>query len=455
MERTNRERRAWSRGEFDARLAALRQRVLDRVPSLAPASPWLLAIGLALLIYAAMQGGSPGLAAVALLSLAAGAAGGWPATPTRGLPQPMPAAQSGVEPSEALRPVLAAVPAPAPAPPLIWPSLIEGLTDPALVLDVRQHVVGANAAARRLLPIVQGRHVSHTSRSPELLEAIAAAAHTAAAVTCQARLLSTPDRVFTAQVSPLAGPPEPGAACLFVVVRDLTEQERLARLRADFVANASHELRTPLTALKGFVETLAGPARDDAPARDRFLGIMTQQADRMARLIDDLLSLSRIEMHEHVAPSGQADVSSIVADTLRALAPLAEASKIKLRNHLPSEAPVIVGDRDELAQVIQNLVQNGIKYGRSGGKVEITLEPGPGRIGIAVTDDGIGIAPEHLPRLTERFYRVSAKDSRERGGTGLGLAIVKHIVARHRGHLDVRSSLGDGSTFTVWLPAKG
>ena len=224
-------------------------------------------------------------------------------------------------------------------------------------------------------------------------------------------------------------------------------------MHADFVANASHELRTPLASIRGFVETLQGAAKDDPTAQARFLGIMQAQAERMSRLIEDLLSLSRIELREHVAPTSPVDLNGVVQDVIAALKQTAEKNHVSLRiDGLPDEA-LVIGDRDELAQVAQNLVQNAIKYGRKGGQVDVSLRRHDKQLELAVTDDGIGIAPEHLPRLTERFYRVSAKDSKERGGTGLGLAIVKHIVNRHRGELRVSSVLGEGSTFTVAMPA--
>jgi two-component system phosphate regulon sensor histidine kinase PhoR len=224
-------------------------------------------------------------------------------------------------------------------------------------------------------------------------------------------------------------------------------------MRSDFVANASHELRTPLASLKGFVETLRGAAKDDPVARERFLAIMQEQADRMAQLIDDLLSLSRIEIRQHVRPEGSVDLLEIATRAAGDLSPKAGSNHIALNIHRPTGPVVVRGERDELYQLVHNLLENAIKYGRLGGKVDVTLAAEGPRIAMAVQDDGIGIAPEHLPRLTERFYRVSAKASRERGGTGLGLAIVKHIVTRHQGDLDIRSEPDKGSIFTVRLPA--
>jgi two-component system, OmpR family, phosphate regulon sensor histidine kinase PhoR len=309
--------------------------------------------------------------------------------------------------------------APAPAAP-VWPALLNGLTDPALVVDGLGHLIGSNAPARALMSVAAGRHVSHTARSPELLDAIATTLRTRQPVTCAPRLLASADRAFTALVSPLSKSNALSEPAALVLIRDLTEQERLSRLRADFVANASHELRTPLTAL--------------------------------ARLIDDLLSLSRIEMNEHVTPQGRVEVAPLVGEVVRSLSKVAADAGIAVTFDETALSASVIGDRDELLQVAQNLIENGIKYGRRGGTVTISLDQRGGKLGLAVADDGIGIAPEHLPRLVERFYRVNATASRERGGTGLGLAIVKHITARHGGQLDIRSTLGQGSTFTVWLP---
>jgi two-component system phosphate regulon sensor histidine kinase PhoR len=242
---------------------------------------------------------------------------------------------------------------------------------------------------------------------------------------------------------------------VLVTFRDLTEQDRLAQMRADFIANASHELRTPLASLRAFVETLQGPARDDVTARTRFLTLMASQAERMTRLIDDLLSLSRVEMRVHLPPRGIVELNETAAYVYQSLEPVAEGAKVKLslvRDETPAR---IRGDREEIVQVLQNFIQNAIKYGREGGTIEVRVGreaprgAGDARVWVSVVDDGPGIAPEHLPRLTERFYRVSVASSREKGGTGLGLAIVKHIVNRHRGELRIASRLGAGSSFTA------
>jgi len=244
----------------------------------------------------------------------------------------------------------------------------------------------------------------------------------------------------------------------------MTAVKRSERMRADFVANASHELRTPLASLTGFIETLRGAAREDAAARERFLAIMAEQAQRMARLVDDLLSLSRIEMNEHLAPTERVDIEQVLRTVADTLEQRAAARDMRIVVDLPAGLPKVLGDADELAQVFQNLLDNAIKYSRRGTTIDVGAHPSPrflpgvrpgerpAALAITVRDHGEGIARDHLPRLTERFYRVDAARSRELGGTGLGLAIVKHIVSHHRGALDIDSELGEGTVFTVHLP---
>ncbi len=240
---------------------------------------------------------------------------------------------------------------------------------------------------------------------------------------------------------------------------DLTPLRRVEEMRADFVANASHELRTPLAALSGFIETLQGSARDDAKARERFLAIMQDQARRMARLIDDLLSLSRIELNAHRRPDTPVDLVPIIRQVVDGLETLARDRGVTV--HIEAVRTLTVpGDRDELVRVFENLVENALKYGAPGKRVDIMLTQAASAEGepeaqVSVRDYGPGIAPEHLPRLTERFYRVDVRESRAQGGTGLGLALVKHILNRHRGRLSIDSMPGAGATFTVHLPTAG
>jgi two-component system phosphate regulon sensor histidine kinase PhoR len=286
------------------------------------------------------------------------------------------------------------------------------------------------------------------------------------------------DRVWRVRVEPLDV--EGDTRMAVIALRDETEFRRSERTRADFLANASHELRTPLASLAGFIETLRGHAREDAVARDRFLAIMHVQAERMRRLIDDLMSLSRIELGEHIPPSGRVDLSLAVIDVLDALGPLAEERGVTFRQLLPAIGEAVVtGDRDQILQVVQNLAENALKYTPSGGAVTVRLETEVSAVTFAsprssatahlslltpdhaierryaslrVEDEGPGIARANLPRLTERFYRVEGQKSGEHAGTGLGLAIVKHIVNRHRGGLTVESAEGRGAAFTVYMP---
>jgi two-component system phosphate regulon sensor histidine kinase PhoR len=306
-----------------------------------------------------------------------------------------------------------------------------------------------------------GEPVSLGLRVPEVLEAIrrARASGTAQRVEFSERVPL--DRWYEVIVTPISSPgvaANPGLVLL--AFHDLTPLRRVEEMRADFVANASHELRTPLAALSGFIDTLRGSAREDPAARERFLPIMQAQADRMARLIDDLLSLSRIELNAHLRPDKQVDVGAIVRQVADSLQTLARDRNVEVKT-IGSSAPLLVpGDRDELIRVFENLVENALKYAASGKRVDIALSVGEGPDGkrearIAVRDRGPGIAPEHLPRLTERFYRVDVSESRAQGGTGLGLALVKHILNRHGGRLTIESAPGQGATFTVHLPIAG
>ncbi|MGQ0671392.1 MAG: ATP-binding protein [Hyphomicrobium sp.] len=349
----------------------------------------------------------------------------------------------------------------------ILQSVIAILDLPALLIDRESRVTAHNLRARELFPTIgDGQSLFQVSRHPGLLETMNRARRGTATVIGEMTDHAPNGRRLLVTVSPLRSQPADlspveavGRVSLLVQFRDLSEQDRLAQTRSDFIANASHELRTPLASLKGFIETLQGPASGDAAARTRFLAIMETQAARMARILDDLLSLSRIEMRAHLPPTELIEVAAVLQAVVQGLEPIAREAKITLRL-LPGPEPCrIRGDEYELAQVFQNIIENAIKYGHPDGTVEVKTRfeagrpGGPDRIAIAVTDDGVGIAEEHLPRLTERFYRVDKATSRERGGTGLGLAIVKHIVNRHRGQLSIASTLGVGSTFTLVFDA--
>jgi two-component system phosphate regulon sensor histidine kinase PhoR len=337
-------------------------------------------------------------------------------------------------------------------------AVIAGLPDPVIVLDRSGRVLTLNERARALAPALrQGEPVSLVMRMPELVDAIGRAYASGEEQRVQYSERVPIDRWFEAivvPVKPQASPARPGL--MLMTFHDLTPLRRAEEMRTDFVANASHELRTPLAALSGFIETLQGTARDDARARERFLTIMQEQAQRMARLIDDLLSLSRIEQNAHRRPDTPTDLVPIVHQVVDGLETLARDRGVSVKI---DAAPtlMVLGDHDELLRVFENLVENALKYGAPGKRVEISIGEGLSPEGtaeaqIAVRDHGPGIAPEHVPRLTERFYRVDVTESRAQGGTGLGLALVKHILNRHRGRLSIESVLGAGATFTVHLP---
>ncbi len=364
---------------------------------------------------------------------------------------------------------------------------LEQLPDPVLILDSSGRVVFANGSADTIIGAdAEDKQISALIRNPSLLEAIASVSEREDQQIIDYSIPVPVERHIRASIARIhvhaddrQETKDKAKPSILLVLHDFTSVKRSEQMWADFVANASHELRTPLASLSGFIETLRGHAREDAAAREKFLEIMQVQANRMGRLIDDLLSLSRIEMNEHVPPSAAVDLVGVVCDVLDALGPRARAEEVTLRAMFEGApfkpqthhaAAWVLGDRDELIQVIQNLVDNAIKYGKRGGAVTIDL----GVTGsedssensenqsvsnaetsyyLAVHDQGDGIDPQHLPRLTERFYRVDVQRSRERGGTGLGLAIVKHIINRHRGVLKIESELAKGSTFTAHLPA--
>ena len=370
------------------------------------------------------------------------------------------------------------------APP--YAALLDALPDPVLMVTglepddpTGRRYILANPAAREVLNLNSGTGLLVTAiRDPDVLEAVDEALFGQVSATALYDLGGTQGRVLKAFAQPLGGG-EGELRSAVLVLRDETDIRRAERTRADFLANASHELRTPLASLSGFIETLRGHARTDDAAREKFLGIMQTQAERMSRLIDDLLSLSRIELNEHIAPAGEVDLALAVMDVLDSLGPLAREGEVTMTSDLPCIGrAVTVGDRDQLVQVIQNLVDNALKYTPPAGTVAIRLRTdvsaseaiAPARddsarlslltpdhgstrfLALQVADSGPGLAREHLPRLTERFYRVEGQKSGARPGTGLGLAIVKHIINRHRGGLAVESVEGHGATFTAYIP---
>jgi two-component system phosphate regulon sensor histidine kinase PhoR len=335
-------------------------------------------------------------------------------------------------------------------------SLIDALPEPAIVLAGDGTVLSFNGRAADLFGgLKQGVHISSAIRNPQVLGAVrdCGAGQRLQTVTFTERV--PVERHMAATISMLGSPAAgPDVPAILLFLRDLTEQRRLDQLRSDFIANASHEIKTPLASLVGFIATLQGPARDDEGARDRFLAIMAKQAERMSRLIDNLMSLSRVEMRAHLKPQDPVRIVELVQQACDALEPMASEADITVAINSKLNGVTVLGDKDELMQVFINLIHNGIKYGKRGGYVAVGIERvenGPPAICITVADDGPGIATQHLPRLTERFYRVSDSPALERGGTGLGLAIVKHVVNRHRGELRINSREGVGTKCTVVL----
>ena len=344
-------------------------------------------------------------------------------------------------------------PPPAPPPPQLPPADridIESLNDAVLVTRGAL-VEAANAPARALLGArVVGSDLRLTVRHPAILDAVDAVLAGGTAEEREVTGLGSGNRHLRLRT---VGDGE--GRCL-IMLDDITQAKVTERMRVDFVANASHELRTPLATLTGFIETLQGPAAEDEPARQRFLAIMATEADRMRRLIDDLMSLSRIELDKFVRPTQPLDLKGLVAEVGSTLAMRLEGDSRALIIDEPADLPRVIADRDQVLQVLYNLISNALKYGRSGSPIRVSLasvanSPG-GSVKVTVADEGDGIAPEHLPRLTERFYRVDSQRSRTLGGTGLGLAIVKHIVERHRGRLEIDSRLGEGTSVSFTLP---
>jgi len=363
-------------------------------------------------------------------------------------------------------------------------TMFERLPIPVLLIGAGGRIERANPAARAFLGLGAERGLLSTVlRQPRVLEAVSTALRGDQGATVEYSTLAPLESHVRAFVEPIRlSAPGPMPFRAMLVLADDTNSKRAERMRADFLANASHELRTPLASLAGFIETLSGPARDDEEARDRFLGIMTVQTERMRRLIDDLLSLSRVEMNEHMPPTGTVDLNNLVADVTEALAPVARRRGIEFNLNLSEPDSMVRGERDQLYEVIENLVQNAVKYSRENAKVSVfvsadlsrdssehlaeRLDPASGRLTLTapaldpdarfgvvrVQDEGAGIERRYLPRLAERFFRVDGQKSGPTSGTGLGLAIVKHIVNRHRGGFTVESAPEIGSVFTVFFP---
>lgn len=417
-----------------------------------PALPWTR------LLPALAAGGAAGLlSALGLPPLAAALGTGLVAL----------AAAASIRAAEGKAEAAAATLPPEPAPAAAVPApaslaagrlLIEKLPTPLLVVTRTGRIGFANPAAHATLPRLQpGAHFASQFRAPAFVEAMNAALADGHDRQLRFAAHHGAERFYEARIARVPGGGGFGPDAMLVVqIEDRTETRRAEQQRSDFIANASHELRTPLASIIGYIETLQHHAREDDAARERFLGIMAREAGRMQRLVDDLMSLGRIEMTEHLRPVEEWSLNRIAADSATALLPVAERLGATLAIELAPEGAPVFGDHDQLAQVFNNLIDNALKYGGTSAHVRVfAAAPSPAfpnRVGVTIADDGPGIPREHLARLTERFYRVSAVSSRNKGGTGLGLAIVKHILNRHGGRLEIASTVGAGSAFTVWLP---
>jgi two-component system, OmpR family, phosphate regulon sensor histidine kinase PhoR len=337
---------------------------------------------------------------------------------------------------------------------MIVTAFLNGIPLPALVVGADERIAAMNPQATAMFgDAMLGRHHAIALRHPDVQSVLGLALNEGRSGVAR-QVVPGPSQDAVHRVTVTALPEGEGVLCVF---EDLSEAEQMSQMRREFVANVSHELRSPLTALSGFIETLKGAAKNDPAARERFLGIMEREAGRMTRLIQDLLQLSRVEAEERVRPTTPVDLADVLRTTAATLRPVAEAAGVTVRLDLGAVADARVpGDADQLVQVFHNLMENAVKYGRAGGEVTVTLAatslPRAAALRVDVSDQGEGIEARHLPRLTERFYRVDGHRSREKGGTGLGLAIVKHIIQRHRGRLQITSEIGKGSTFAVILP---
>ncbi|MTI10295.1 ATP-binding protein [Curvivirga aplysinae] len=342
--------------------------------------------------------------------------------------------------------------------------MIDGLPDPLIFINKKHRCLRRNATARDYFPnLSPGRPITSVLRHPELIYGIDYVLDTGEARSVAIELPSNVATKMEVRILPIATIGEDGNnehSAILLAMQDVTKVERSEAMRADFVANVSHELRTPLTSLVGFAETLLGPAKDDEEARLQFLGIMQEQAERMLQIIEDLLSLSRIEVDEHSRPTEEVDIRDALRKTCDTLKMKADKNQTTLDLKIAEDIPLIQGDEGQLIQVFQNLIDNAIKYGSENGAkknsvVTVTVQNvDEAHISVAIADQGKGIPEDSLPRLTERFYRVDTARSREMGGTGLGLAIVKHIVNRHRGKLYITSEVDKGSCFSISLPIR-
>jgi two-component system, OmpR family, phosphate regulon sensor histidine kinase PhoR len=338
--------------------------------------------------------------------------------------------------------------------------LFHAFPDPVILLNKSREVIFANRAAVEMLEAkYEGSDLALSFRVPNVLEAADAVLSGAEEQEVNISLSIPVPRNLRIRIVGITEHALSEGAAALLVFQDVSSEMMAEQMRQDFVANLSHELRSPIASLIGFIETLQGPAKDDAKTRQRFLSIMSDESQRMARMIDELLSLSRVEARERVRPQQKVNIAEVLSMTRELLKSRAAERSIDLNFEVSPGLPTLAGESDELMEVFENLIDNAIKYGEEKKPVTVRASlvdriPDIGGTGIAISveNEGEGIAADQIPRLTERFYRIDKGRSREMGGTGLGLAIVKHIVSRHRGRFNIESEPGKGATFTVYLP---
>ena len=334
-------------------------------------------------------------------------------------------------------------------------AILSSMADGVIALDGWGRVILINPVVEEIFGIsfanCRGKNILRVIRNNELERILNQALETDQGIEKQVRILMPEPRFFRVHVTPLKGAGRERAGVV-ALLRDITERKRLEEMRSDFVANVSHELRTPLTSIRGFSETLLDGALEEPAVARQFLGIINAEAERLTRLIDELLNLSKIESHESVLQKQPVELAPLIERTIAIFQPRAGEKDIAIQLAIAGDIPPVQGDPDMLSRVLINLIDNAVSYTPAAGWILVRATASAGEVKVDVQDNGIGIPPESLPRLFERFYRVDKARSREQGGTGLGLSIVKHIVEAHGGTVQVKSKVGEGSTFSFILP---
>jgi two-component system phosphate regulon sensor histidine kinase PhoR len=329
--------------------------------------------------------------------------------------------------------------------------LINEIEDYILFINSFNAISAANKAAKSFYGDIIGKNLSSFLRAPDLLDKIEKCRDERVNEYLEFEINLPTYSFFRLTIVPLS------QKNVLIVVKDYTDVKKSEQLRSDFVANVSHELKTPLVSIKGFLETISNSAKDDPKAQEKFIKIMQEQANKMEILILDLMSLSRIEMQEHIQPDGKVDMKEIISNIQKIPNKILSKKNININFKIEDNLPFVRGDYDKLSEVVQNIYDNAIKYTKENTTIDILLKSNPekfsnGSVFLSIKDEGIGIAKEEIHRVTERFYRSANAKKNMIQGTGLGLAIVKHIVNQHRGELEINSRLNEGSEFIIHLP---